>query len=417
MAKGWPQAGIERVGKTKTPKAMRNLYLPKGTSLDSMPFTKTKDKEKAAIVLSYMIRWSALSDEAQTGVQIHSKFLRKIVKGGYTRITRPLVEKGIITISKRYIVGKECKTYSFVDNVTELECLKIKDSRPREPKADFPKFLIRHFNKLTINEGAMEKEEVKKALEAKIKEGKTQAPLRYAYCKRTIEEKDWFFVRDEYGRVHTNLTSCPRELRKELRNEGKELKGIDLKCSQPTMLLSLMSKEVRERMKVEKKYRNIILWQKLAELRTRRGFADFQREIEDGVFYDAFMEKLPIDHPFKKRRDMVKKEILKCFYGRGTELSCIRKHLWEAYPFLKETVKFFKPVKQHQLFARLLQRVESHLFIDLIAARINREIPEAPIFTIHDSLYTTEEFKERVFRIVKEESTAFLGFEPHFGYE
>lgn len=417
MAKGWPQAGIERVGKTKTSTAMRNLYLPKGLSLESLPFGKTKDKEKAAVVLSHMIRWSALSDEAQTGVQIHSKFLRKIAGGSYTRITRPLGENGIITISKRYIVGKECKTYSFVHNVTELDCLKIKDNRPRKPKADFPKYMIKHFTKLTINEGAMEKEEVKKALEAKIQEGKTQAPLRYAYCKRTIEEKDWFFVRDEYGRLHTNLTSCPRELRKELRNEGKELKGIDLKCSQPTMLLSLMSKDEGERIKVEKMYGNIILWHELAELRTRQGFADFQREIEDGVFYDAFMEKLPIDHPFKKRRDMVKKEILTCFYGRGTEMSCIRKHLWEAYPFLKEAVKLFKPVNQHQLFARLLQRVESHLFIDLIATRINREIPDAPIFTIHDSLYTIEEFKERVFRIVREESTAFLGFKPHFGYE
>ena len=433
MAKGWPQAGIERIGKTKTSTAMKNLYLPKGMSLDSMPFTKTKDKEKAARVLSYMIRWSALSDEAQTGVQIHSKFLRKIAGGSYTRITRPLVENGIITISKRYIVGKECKTYSFVHNVTELDCIKISGNRRRKPKADFPKFLIKHFNKLTINEGAMDKEEVKKAIREKkseIKKGKKAKNMkyvdaRYNFSYRTIREKDWLFSKDENGRVHTNLTSCPRALRKELRYNGEELKGIDLKSSQPTILLCIMKTGTRECkeerihkiLREEMRCVNIVLWHKLAELTTRQGFADFQREIEDGVFYDAFMEKLPIYHPFKERRDMVKKEILKCFYGRGNERSCIRKHLWEAYPFLKEAVKLFKPVNQHQRFACLLQKVESHLFIDLIATRINREIPEAPIFTIHDSLYTIEEFKERVFRIVREESTAFLGFEPHFGYE
>ncbi len=404
---------------------MRNLYLPNGMSLESLPFSKPKDKEKAAKVLSCMLKWSVLTDETQTGVQINSKFLRKIAGGNYAKIIRPLVAEGIISVSQSYKVGERSKTYSFVESFTGVEVIKTKGNWRKKPKGEIPAFLIKQFNKLTINEGAMEKEEVKKALEAKVQNGNVKVPEKYAFCYKSIREKDWFFSRDEYGRLHTNVTSCPRALRKELRNEGQELKGIDLKSSQPTLLLYIINedkreikdKRIEEIIRKEEMYLNIVLWHKMTTLRAKQGFADYQKEIKDGVFYDAFMGKLPTEHSLKKNRDEVKKQILKCFFGRGYETSCIREELWGAYPFLAEAVQMFKPKGHHQRFARLLQKIESHLFIDLIASRINREIPNAPIFTIHDSLYTTEEYKERVFRMVREECTEFLGFEPHFGYE
>tara|TARA_R110002167_G_scaffold88_3_gene602 strand:+ start:113 stop:613 length:501 start_codon:yes stop_codon:yes gene_type:complete len=64
------------------------------------------------------------------------------------------------------------------------------------------------------------------------------------------------------------------------------------------------------------------------------------------------------------------------------------------------------------LLPRLLQSIESYLIIDVIAKRISLEYPDAPIFTIHDSITTTEEYVERVTKIMQEELVRAIGYAP-----
>jgi hypothetical protein len=50
--------------------------------------------------------------------------------------------------------------------------------------------------------------------------------------------------------------------------------------------------------------------------------------------------------------------------------------------------------------------------IDVIAKRISIEYPDAPIFTIHDSISTTAEYVDSVKTIMTEELTKAIGHAP-----
>lgn len=50
--------------------------------------------------------------------------------------------------------------------------------------------------------------------------------------------------------------------------------------------------------------------------------------------------------------------------------------------------------------------------VNIIAKRISIEYPNAPIFTIHDSITTTAEYIDDVERIMTEELTKAIGYAP-----
>jgi len=73
--------------------------------------------------------------------------------------------------------------------------------------------------------------------------------------------------------------------------------------------------------------------------------------------------------------------------------------------------------KDKTLLPRLLQSIESHLMINVIAKRIAEEYPNAPIYTIHDSITTTEEYVDAVEQIMKEELSKAIGHPPEIAKE
>ena len=66
---------------------------------------------------------------------------------------------------------------------------------------------------------------------------------------------------------------------------------------------------------------------------------------------------------------------------------------------------------------RLLQNIEAKLILDIIAKRISKERPKAPIYTIHDSLTTTLENLEYFERVMREELEKYIGIEPNLKVE
>ena len=82
--------------------------------------------------------------------------------------------------------------------------------------------------------------------------------------------------------------------------------------------------------------------------------------------------------------------------------------------FFPDVYEVFAKIKSKDstLLPRLLQSMESYLIIDVIAKRISEEYPEAPIFTIHDSISTTDEYLAPVSKIMNEELTRAMGHPP-----
>jgi hypothetical protein len=83
--------------------------------------------------------------------------------------------------------------------------------------------------------------------------------------------------------------------------------------------------------------------------------------------------------------------------------------VYEVFALIKKADKTLLP--------RLLQRIESHLILQVVTKRIARERRTLPIFTIHDSIATTEGNVEYVKKIFEEELYNAIGYLPTLSVE
>ncbi len=61
--------------------------------------------------------------------------------------------------------------------------------------------------------------------------------------------------------------------------------------------------------------------------------------------------------------------------------------------------------------------MESYLILDKIAKRISKEMPDVPIYTIHDSLACPVGSEDKVAYIMKEEIQKAIGITPSLKFE
>jgi len=59
--------------------------------------------------------------------------------------------------------------------------------------------------------------------------------------------------------------------------------------------------------------------------------------------------------------------------------------------------------------AYITQEIESDFVLGIVCSRIVEQYPDIPIYTIHDAIYTTNEFADNVHDIILEEAKAFYG--------
>jgi hypothetical protein len=85
----------------------------------------------------------------------------------------------------------------------------------------------------------------------------------------------------------------------------------------------------------------------------------------------------------------------------------------------KGLYKMFSAIKRknHRALSHILQRIESEIMIQNVCKRISLEQPTLPIFTIHDSVLTTDGNQEYVAKIIKEEAFKLTGLKVSLGIE
>jgi len=71
-----------------------------------------------------------------------------------------------------------------------------------------------------------------------------------------------------------------------------------------------------------------------------------------------------------------------------------------------------KKKKDKADLAKLLQRIEAHLILDVICKRIAKEKPNLTIFTIHDSIITIKGNESYVSSVIRDELTKKVGLTP-----
>jgi hypothetical protein len=77
--------------------------------------------------------------------------------------------------------------------------------------------------------------------------------------------------------------------------------------------------------------------------------------------------------------------------------------------------KVFEKIKEgnNALLACLLQSIEAYVILNKICVRVKSERPDLPLFTVHDSLLTTEGNEGYLKRVMEEEFYRHVGAAPN----
>jgi hypothetical protein len=84
-------------------------------------------------------------------------------------------------------------------------------------------------------------------------------------------------------------------------------------------------------------------------------------------------------------------------------------NVWKVIEFEKRYDYTALPIK--------LQKLEADLIIYTVIDRILSEIPNIPIYTIHDSILTISEYTEYVAQVIEDESVIKYGIKPKLKIE
>lgn len=260
--------------------------------------------------------------------------------------------------------------------------------------------------------------------------------LLYSMAVEQLRDKRtrYFNRNNRNKRLDTNLTN----LKKELRSFVKEdLVSIDLKNSQPfflslilnqiinntnnrqqdTLMLEVENLDIVKTFgrRVLKKIENVVQNGKNKKIR----HFELLETTSNGIFYETFINKLGEDHS----RDEVKQIMFGVLYSRNVfyeNRQCFipykeeKRIFSKAYPIEYEIIKLLKE-SNHEKLAVFMQKVESYIFIDVIAKRLVETgiIP----FTIHDSVIVEAHQWQKALEIIKEVFEEKTGRVPSFDIE
>ncbi len=227
---------------------------------------------------------------------------------------------------------------------------------------------------------------------------------------------DHWLVPDRYGRCHTLITSLPRELRCCLSFDGKPLVGLDLVNSQP-LIAGMCARRFHRSDWSRKRFLdrtfpigvNPYNYRELAaaqddSLDCPEDLQEYIRVCEKGQFYESFMK------PGDDRNETKVKFYREVLFGRNKKKSLLRDRFDAKYPSMANVLAYLKK-KEYKKSAWIFQNYEATLFIHAIVGRIRTELPQANIFTIHDSVLTTRNFVAPIKKIIMQEF-AKLGVHP-----
>lgn len=272
-----------------------------------------------------------------------------------------------------------------------------------------------------------------------------------------IKMQDFYMSVDEnVHRFHSNLTCKKSIFRNLLTYNGLKMVSIDIKNSQPYLSLILLSKNFWFSKKFEaviykyfKIYNNFNtttfnlyninrnLYKNMFETRTdinsyimclkrvkmpiNKDVAMFERFVTKGRFYEELAEAIKEEtgEEIVDRKTLKAVVFLVLFTDNrflGQEKAEPKRIFKKLFPNMYELFKATKK-KDSTLLPRILQSVESHLMLKIIAKRISKERPEVPIFTIHDSIATTVGNEDYVQKVMKEELTKLIGHSPSLSVE
>ncbi|WP_298367580.1 hypothetical protein [uncultured Lutibacter sp.] len=320
-------------------------------------------------------------------------------------------------------------------------------------------FLKEEFILKNNNEQLMDYDRSRK----KFKEPISQLNHAKISAEKISREEYYLLHDDNVYRFHSNLTNMRSVIRNAVTYDGQKLISIDIKNSQPYLSTILLSRSFWIEQKNEPNKQNslsisfdepkIPTFQSFSKINNKpyknnrkidKGLNISHIKIQDKDSYIMLgdIDKALMNNEFSQYIDLVvsgtlyefleqqfsqrlgetfanRKEVKTAVFQvlftdnrfLGQEDAKPKKVFKKIFPHVYEVFRQIKS-KDKSLLPRLLQSIESYLIIDVIAKRISEEYPDAPIYTIHDSISTTEEYVDAVEEIMKDELSKAIGHAP-----
>lgn len=269
-------------------------------------------------------------------------------------------------------------------------------------------------------------------------------------CLTRLKDQEWYFVQDDYGRVHHNLTCIKRELRKIVTVDGKRLVELDIPNSQPLFLgltyfvcnkhgksfarlnsdevFSKIAKFQKESTEQPPKNKKLVSVYKYLQNRYSRSEVrdddalecevrdddawEYLKHVEQGTFYRYFADLVGEDISQEEDRTRFKQKVFShVFFAKKNHMgNKLAKAFKAEWPSIYEFIMDAKGKDQSRL-AGWMQKVESNFVIDRVVAEFAKQRPKAFIATVHDSILVNPDDSELVMNISLSEFGK-LGIKP-----
>ena len=230
-----------------------------------------------------------------------------------------------------------------------------------------------------------------------------------------------FVVRDDYGRVHTNITQLKREIRESaLLCDDGPVASVDIKSSQGAFLCHIVDAVLGGNPATLGRNRSsfITVDNVVAEMcrnaRLHSEFADFRGKLEHRELYEFFAKEMSedCDLDMEVDRDSAKKAFLVTLFSgpilpeNADPRTVACRRVWgEHYPMLLSLLDRMKS-RNYKALAYELQRMESAFVFDVVVPAIKDEIG-CPYCTVHDEIIVPVQYGGKVKDILDRELERF----------
>jgi hypothetical protein len=381
---------------------MKKIYIPSNLDLPQLldqEHRNETDIDRLHYIINLIYEQRALYKNDEEFVQLKAIYMRRLIgRAGktYNDYINILANKGIIECDRRYIVNEKSFGYKLCNEYSDVRHKQVPITSAslqsnierwqdcRKPmgslKEKMHKFTKVHKHIYHFIENI--EIDYKAALQS-IEGLSTEEYNKNKITIDKIKDKEFYLHRDEFGRIHTNLTILKSTLRRFLSYKGKKFVNIDVVNSQPLLLL----------LTIKSIYLTIRCTGAIYFEDVPPDVLCYKRLVERGELYEYLMKRAQTAN-----RDNFKENFFRdTFFGKKTSnLFC------ELFPTIGKEIRRIKR-KDYRRLAWMMQRKESKLIITKICGRIMREHPEVFIGTIHDSVLTTPENVSTIRQIMSEE--------------
>jgi hypothetical protein len=430
-------------------------YIPSTINLDdcvrqsNTDMVTNFDIHNLTLILHFITTGYNNSDYANGFTLLNSTILQSRIHN-YREYLEYGLKTGLIETDNQYIIGKKSKGYRIAKQFQSIDLQRINCSKKNGRDNNSYKVGGLTYSHLTRylkpNLDILyweAKADIKNDYFLKLdnphlreydKNGRQKDPyLQYTAAYYNVEQIASgdlrFHVDTNVRRLHSNITNLPSRLRKYLRYDGQTLVSIDLKNAQPYLSIILLTINFWEEiLNNPKKWKNIfyflnkpylyssIMLVKSAVSQAGTDLYRFVAEVANGTFYESFANNLNtfLGYDITDYKALKSTIFTVLFTNNryfGQDGAAPKRVFKSIYP---SVYKIFSAIKKkdHTLLPRLLQLLESFLFLQVITKRIFKERPNLPIFTIHDSIATTEGNEDYVKLVMQDELKRATGYTP-----